>query len=252
MPDLTSLRVKIFADGADLEDISRLSADPIIKGFTTNPTLMRKANVKDYRGFAQEVLSIVIDRPISFEVFSDDFQEMEQQAFELASWGSNVYVKIPVTNTRGEFSGPLIQRLASDGVQLNVTALMTDKQVEKVAGCLSHNANSIVSVFAGRVADSGIDPMPIMARSVKILQPNPKAELIWASPRELLNIFQAESVGCHIITATSDVLAKLHIVGKDLDDYSLETVQMFRNDALAAGYEIEVSQPIAAQGGHTT
>jgi transaldolase len=249
MTNLDNLHIKIFADGADITDISKLAKNPIIKGFTTNPTLMRKAGVVDYRSFASEVLSIVPDRPVNFEVFSDEFPEMEQQALELASWGSNVYVKIPVTNTRGEFCGPLIQRLSSSGVQINVTALMTAEQVEMVAACLSHDTRSIVSVFAGRVADSGRDPMPIMARSVELLKQNPNAELIWASPRELLNIFQADSIGCHIITATSDVLAKLHIIGKDLDTYSLETVQMFRNDAVAAGYDIEISESITAHGG---
>jgi len=247
MPDVNDLRVKIFADGADLDDISRLSKNPIIKGFTTNPTLMRKANVSDYRAFAMDVLDIVPERPVSFEVFSDEFTEMEQQAMELASWGKNVYVKIPVSTTHGEFSGPLVRRLSEAGVQVNVTALMTAEQVEMVADCLSDQTNSIVSVFAGRVADSGRDPVPIMAKSVKLLRPNKKAELIWASPRELFNIFQADSVGCHIITATTDVLAKLPTVGKDPDTYSLETVQMFRDDALAAGYTIDLSQSIPAQ-----
>jgi len=247
MPDVNDLRVKIFADGADLDDISRLSKNPIIKGFTTNPTLMRKANVSDYRAFAMDVLDIVPERPVSFEVFSDEFTEMEQQAMELASWGKNVYVKIPVSTTHGEFSGPLVRRLSEAGVQVNVTALMTAEQVEMVADCLSDQTNSIVSVFAGRVADSGRDPVPIMAKSVKLLRPNKKAELIWASPRELFNIFQADSVGCHIITATTDVLAKLAIVGKDLDTYSLETVQMFRNDALAAGYTIDLSKSLPTQ-----
>ena len=248
MSDLRDLRVKIFADGADLEDISRLSENPLIKGFTTNPTLMRKANVPDYRTFAADVLSIVGGRPVSFEVFSDEFPEMEQHALEIASWGENIYVKIPVTNTRGEFSGPLIQRLLASGVQVNITALMAIGQVEKVAAHLSQDTKSIVSVFAGRVADTGIDPIPVMAKAVELLRPWPKAELIWASPRELLNIFQADSVGCHIITATSDVLAKLHLVGKDLDAYSLETVQMFRSDAVDAGYNIEVPSPAQVGG----
>ena len=202
---------------------------------------MRKAEVQDYREFAQSVLEIVPDRPVSFEVFSDDFSEMEQQALELASWGSNVFVKIPVTNTKSEFSGPLIQTLVGSGVQLNVTALMTTQQVEDVAQHLSADTPSIVSVFAGRIADTGRDPMPLMRRSVEILSTMPQTELIWASPRELLNIFQADAVGCHIITATSDVLAKLSGVGKDLDTFSLETVQMFRRDAVEAGYAIETS-----------
>jgi len=244
MPDLGDLKIKIFADGADLSVIVRMSKDPLIKGFTTNPTLMRKANVRDYRAFAFEVLKIVPDRPVSFEVFSDDFPEMEQQALEIAAWGENVYVKIPVTNTHGELSGPLIRRLSAAGVQVNVTALLTADQVTKVANCLSDDTRSFVSVFAGRIADTGRDPIPIMAQAVKLLSSQPKAELIWASPRELLNIFQADSVGCHIITATSDVLAKLHLVGKDLDTFSLETVQMFRQDALKAGYTIEISRPM--------
>jgi len=244
MPSLQDLNVKIFADGADLDDISRLAKNPWIKGFTTNPTLMRKADVRDYKAFSLEVLSIISGSPVSFEVFSDDLLEMERQAQEIASWGTNIYVKIPVTNTTGQFSGPLVERLSNNGIQVNVTALMTAQQVKQVAAHLSHETASIVSVFAGRVADSGRDPVPIMAESVQILQPNPMAELIWASPRELLNIFQADSIGCHIITATSDVLAKLHLVGKDLDDYSLDTVKMFREDALAAGYTIHADDSI--------
>ena len=244
MPDLRDLKIKIFADSADLDTISQMSKNPLIKGFTTNPTLMRKANVRDYRIFACEVLRIVPDRPVSFEVFSDDFPEMEQQALEIAAWAQNVYVKIPITNTHGEFSGPLIRRLSAAGVQVNVTALLTADQVAKVASSLSDDTKSFVSVFAGRIADTGRDPIPIMAQAVELLSSQSKAELIWASPRELLNIFQADSVGCHIITATSDVLAKLHLVGKDLDTFSLETVQMFRRDALEAGYTIEISQPM--------
>jgi len=243
MSDLKDLKVKIFADGADIGDITRLAADPMISGFTTNPTLMRKANVQDYRAFALEVISIVGDRPVSFEVFSDEFSEMEQQAREIATWGKNVYVKIPVTNTRGEFSGPLIKTLSESGVQLNVTAILALHQVESVVECLSNETNSIVSVFAGRIADTGRDPVPFMTQAVEMLRSRPLAQLIWASPRELLNIFQADSVGCHIITATSDVLAKLNLVGKDLDSYSLETVQMFRKDALEAGYSIETHDP---------
>ena len=240
-PDINNLRVKIFADGANLDDIRSSAGDSAIKGFTTNPTLMRKANVQDYRAFAESVLAIVPDRPVSFEVFSDEFSEMEQQALELASWGKNVFVKIPVSNTKQEFSGPLIRALSTQGVQVNVTALMTTQQVEKVAENLSLDTASTVSVFAGRIADTGRDPMPVMRRSVEILSTRPMAELIWASPRELLNIFQADAVGCHIITATSDVLAKLKGVGKDLDTFSLETVQMFRKDAVEAGYQIGTS-----------
>lgn len=246
MPALSELRVKLFADGADLGVISRMSGNPLIKGFTTNPTLMRKANVQDYRAFALDVLRIVTDRPVSFEVFSDDFDEMEQQALEIASWGENVFVKIPVTNTRGVFSGPLIKRLSEAGVQLNVTALMTPNQVAEVVEHLSDRTKSFVSVFAGRIADTGRDPMPIMAKAVKLLGSHPSVEMIWASPRELLNIFQADSVGCHIITATNDVLSKLDLIDKDLDTFSLETVHMFWQDALNAGYTIEVSQPAAS------
>ena len=241
MPALDDLKVKLFADGAELKVITELNKNPWIKGFTTNPTLMRKAGISDYRGFSLDVLKIVPDKPVSFEVFSDDFDEMEAQGNEIASWGGNVYVKIPVSNTKGEFSGPLIKRLADAGVQLNITAMMTPAQVTKVLACLSPKVSSFVSVFAGRIADSGRDPVPIMTECVKILKPNPKAELIWASPRELLNIIQADAIGCHIITATNDVLAKLPNIGKDLDQYSLETVQMFRQDAVKAGFNIEVS-----------
>jgi len=241
MPALDDLKVKLFADGAELKVITELNKNPWIKGFTTNPTLMRKAGILDYRGFSLDVLKIVPDKPVSFEVFSDDFDEMEAQGNEIASWGGNVYVKIPVSNTKGEFSGPLIKRLADAGVQLNITAMMTPAQVTKVLACLSPKVSSFVSVFAGRIADSGRDPVPIMTECVKILKPNPKAELIWASPRELLNIIQADAIGCHIITATNDVLAKLPNIGKDLDQYSLETVQMFRQDAVKAGFNIEVS-----------
>ncbi len=244
MTDLSNLHIKIFADGADLKTIAQLSGNPLIRGFTTNPTLMRKAGVPDYRAFAKEVLAIVPDRPVSFEVFSDDFLEMERQAFEIASWGGNVNVKIPVTNSKGEFSGPLIRRLSGNGVQVNVTALMTANQVEKVAMCLSDTTKSFVSVFAGRIADTGRDPMPIMSKAVELLWLRSQTELIWASPRELLNIFQADSIGCHIITATNDVLAKLTRVGKGLEKYSLETVQMFWQDALKLGFTIEDSQPM--------
>lgn len=247
MPSVAELRVKLFADGANLKDIERLAANPLIKGFTTNPTLMRKAGVADYKAFARDALAIVCGRPISFEVFSDEFDEMERQALEIASWGPNVYVKIPVTNTRGEFAGDLIRRLAFSGVQVNVTAILTTTQVAAVAACLSNDVGSFVSVFAGRIADTGRDPVPIVAQSLAILKPLSRAELIWASPRELLNIFQASWIGCHVITATSDVLAKLAIVGKDLDLFSLETVQMFRRDAVEAGYTIDVSRPVGSR-----
>lgn len=246
MPNITDLKVKLFADGADIEMIARMARNPLIKGFTTNPTLMRKAGVRDYRSFALSVLEIVTDRPVSFEVFSDDFDEMEMQALEIASWGKNVFVKIPITNTEGKPSNDLIKRLSAAGVQINVTAMMTDSQVAGVVDCFAAGTRNFVSVFAGRIADSGRDPMPIMLRSVKILQDYPDTELIWASPRELLNVIQADAVGCHIITATDDVLKKLDQIGKDLDLFSLETVQMFRRDAQAAGYTIEITQPAVA------
>lgn len=240
------LRMKLFADGANLNGIAEMARHPWIKGFTTNPTLMRKAGVTDYKRFAQEVLALVPERPVSFEVFSDEFAEMERQALEIASWGRNVYVKIPVTNTRAEFSGPLIERLSQAGAQLNITALMTPQQVTDVAACFAPGTSNFVSVFAGRIADTGRDPVPLMAEAVRILRPSPGAELIWASPRELLNIFQAEAIGCHIITATSDILAKLPLIGKDLLAFSLETVQMFRHDALKAGFGLDVTQPSVA------
>jgi transaldolase len=238
MSPTTQLKVKLFADGADLSGIREMAANALIKGFTTNPTLMRKAGIADYKAFALQALQVVGGRPISFEVFADDFREMEQQAFEIASWGKNIYVKIPVTNTKGEFSGALLERLSQAGVQLNVTAVMTTGQVKRVAERLAAETPAIISVFAGRIADTGRDPLPIMAEAVTIMKAKPKAELIWASPRELLNIFQADAVRCHIITATNDILKKLSLVGKDLEAYSLETVEMFYQDARAAGYSI--------------
>ena len=238
---ISKLKIKLFADGADLAGIKEMYENPFIKGFTTNPTLMRKAGILDYKGFANQVLKAIPDRPISFEVFADDFDEMEKQALEIASWGKNVSVKIPVTNTKKEFAGNLIERLSNKGVSLNVTALTTLEQVRNVTAKLALNVPAIISVFAGRIADTGRDPLPLMAEAVNIMRDKPKAELIWASPRELLNIFQAESVGCHIITATNDILKKLALVDKDLDQYSLETVQMFYKDAQAAGYKIAVN-----------
>ena len=238
MKEPTELNVKIFADGADLEGIKEMYANPLIKGFTTNPTLMRGAGVEDYKAFSLEVLKAVPDRPISLEVFADDFDEMERQALEIFSWGHNVNVKIPVTNTKGEFSGPLIERLTREGVVVNVTALLTLEQVRSVTSCLADATPAIVSVFAGRVADTGRDPVRMMAAAVEILKAKPNAELIWASPRELLNIFQADEIGCHIITATNDILKKLTLVGKDLTEYSLDTVKMFHRDASMAGYSI--------------
>ena len=241
MPNLKELRVKLFADGADIDVIKQMAANPMIKGFTTNPTLMRQAGVTDYVAFAREVLKIVPDRPISFEVFSDDFQEMEQQAQEIASWGSNVFVKIPITNTRGESAISLIKGLGQENIQLNVTAILTDRQVAEVAEALDSNVAAFVSVFAGRIADTGLDPILIMKRSLELLEKRPLAELIWASPRELLNVFQADAIGCHVLTATPNVLGKLSLVGKDLTSYSLETVMMFRQDALKAGFSIPLS-----------
>jgi len=235
---IAHLKVKLFADGADLAGIKEMAANPAIRGFTTNPTLMRKAGVSDYKAFALQALQVVGGRPISFEVFADEFGEMGKQAHEIASWGKNIYVKIPVTNTKGELSGPLVERLTRAGIQVNVTALTTVDQVKRVADRLAPETPAIISVFAGRIADTGRDPVPIMAEAVKIMRKKPKSELIWASPRELLNIFQADEVGCHIITATNDILKKLPLIGKDLDAYSLETVEMFHKDAKAAGYSI--------------
>jgi transaldolase len=231
-------QVKIFADGADLDGIMALYKNPLIKGFTTNPTLMRKAGIDDYEAFARKLVKAIPDRPISFEVFADDFDEMIAQGRVIASWAPNVNVKIPVTNTKGAFTGPVISTLANAGVIVNVTAIMTVPQVEKVAECLAPNVPAIVSVFAGRVADTGRDPVPEMQACLRALAGRPKAELLWASPRELLNIFQADEIGCHIITVSHDVLAKLSLVGKDLDAYSLETVKMFYKDATAAGFAI--------------
>jgi transaldolase len=230
--------VKIFADGADLDGILALYKNPLIKGFTTNPTLMRKAGIEDYQEFARRLVDAIPDRPISFEVFADDFDEMIAQGRVIASWGQNVNVKIPVTTTKGAFTGPVVRALASGGVIVNVTAVMTEQQVEHIAECLAPNVPAIVSVFAGRIADTGRDPVPIMQTCLRILASRPKAELLWASPRELLNIFQADEIGCHIITVSHDVLAKLSLVGKNLDDYSLETVKMFHRDATAAGFKI--------------
>jgi len=239
MSAIANLKVKLFADGADLAGMKEMYANPMIKGFTTNPTLMRKAGVQDYKAFAHQVLEAIPDRPISFEVFADDFDAMEHQALEIASWGKNVNVKIPVTNTSRQFAGPLIERLSKAGVMLNVTAVMSLDQVRRITACLAPDTPAIISVFAGRIADTGRDPLPLMAQAVKIMRAKPKAELIWASPRELLNIFHADSIGCHIITATNDILKKLSLVGKDLEHYSLETVQMFYKDAQAAGYRIK-------------
>jgi transaldolase len=228
----------MFADGADKLGMLEMYRNPLIKGFTTNPTLMRKAGVADYREFALDILRAIPDRPISLEVFSDDFDEMERQAREIARWGDNVYVKIPVTNTLGESSERVIRTLTRAGVKVNVTALLTLDQVREVRATLAGGAPACISVFAGRVADTGRDPVPLMAAAVELLRPYPNIELIWASPRELLNIFQADAVGCHIITATNDILAKLRLVGKGLQESSLDTVKMFHDDALKAGFSL--------------
>jgi transaldolase len=235
---LQDLRVKLFADGADKAAMLALYADPLIQGFTTNPTLMRKAGITDYSAFARDILSCIPDRPISLEVFADDFPSMERQARIIAAWGDNVYAKIPVTNTRGESARDLVYRLSHSGVKVNVTALMTLDQVRGMATVLAGGAPSCVSVFAGRVADTGRDPVPMMAEAVELLRPHSNIELIWASPRELLNVFQADAIGCQIITATSDILKKLLLVGRDLEGYSLETVNMFHSDACASGYSL--------------
>jgi transaldolase len=238
MRGVNDLSVRIYADGADLPAMAEMSRLPYIKGFTTNPTLMRKAGVADYASFAAEALRVVPDRPISFEVLSDEFVEMERQARVIASWGENVYVKIPVTNTRQEPSYDLVSRLVRDGVKVNVTALLSLGQVRDVVQAVRGGAACSISVFAGRIADTGRDPVPLMAAAVEMLTLAPNAELIWASPRELLNIFQADEIGCHIITVTTDILKRLPNVGRDLSDYSLDTVKMFCADAQRAGYRL--------------
>ena len=230
--------IKIFADGADKAGMLSMYNNPRIDGFTTNPTLMRKAGITDYVGFAKEILQTIDDKPVSFEVFADEFEEMERQAREIATWGSNVYVKIPVTNTKKLSSASLIKKLSAEGVQLNITAILSLEQVSDVAEALKNGSSSFVSVFAGRIADTGVDPVPLMKRALEILNPVSNAELLWASPREVLNVYQAESIGCHIITATNDILKKLDLKGKDLEEYSLETVQMFFDDAQQAGYRL--------------
>ena len=234
---LSGLKVKIFADGADKATILDLYRQPHIKGFTTNPTLMRKAGLTDYEAFAHDVLKIVQDRPISFEVFADQFPEMERQARKIATWGENVYVKIPVTNTKREPSLDLIAKLAPE-VQLNITAMLTLDQIRDVCAALEGGKPACVSLFAGRVADTGRDPVPLMSAAVEIVRMYPNVELIWASPRELLNIFQADAIGCHIITVTHDILQKLGLVGKDLHEYSLDTVKMFHQDAVKSGFTL--------------
>lgn len=236
--DVGALGIKLFADGADLNGMLEMYNKPFIKGLTTNPTLMRKAGISDYKLFAREVLESIKDKPVSFEVFSDDFDDMERQGLEIANWGDNVYVKIPVTNTKGASSFHVIQKLVSKGCKVNVTAIMTVAQVEHIAKALDSEVPSYVSVFAGRIADTGRDPEEIMKVTLDKIKHLKKAELIWASPRELLNIFQAASIGCHIITATNDLLNKLPLVGKDLTDYSLDTVKMFADDAIKSGFRL--------------
>ena len=236
MKTVSDLKVAIFADGAEKAGMLEMYAKPYIKGFTTNPTLMRKAGVSDYESFVREILQEIPDRPISFEVFADDFAEMARQARKIATWGKNIRVKIPITNTRRESAVSLCERLTQEGIPLNVTALFTLEQVQAVVDAVKGGAPTYASVFAGRIADTGTDPVPLMAEAVRRLAPAANTELIWASPRELLNIFQADAIGCHVITVTNDILKKLTLVGKDLDDYSLDTVEMFYEDGRAAGY----------------
>ena len=238
MTSLSQLAVKIFADGADKAGMLDMYAKPYIKGLTTNPTLMRKAGIADYRAFARDILAAIVDKPVCFEVFADDFAEMERQALEIAAWADNVYVKIPITNTRRESSAALVKRLADRRVKLNVTAIMTLAQVREIVAALNPTTPSYVSVFAGRIADTGLDPQPLMREAVKMLEANANAQLVWASTREVLNIFQADAIGCHVITVTRDILSKLALVGYDLTQYSLDTVKMFHDDAQSAGFSL--------------
>jgi transaldolase len=238
MTSLSQLAVKIFADGADKAGMLDMYAKPYIKGLTTNPTLMRKAGIADYRAFARDILAAIVDKPVCFEVFADDFAEMERQALEIAAWADNVYVKIPITNTRRESSAALVKRLADRRVKLNVTAIMTLAQVREIEAALNPATPSYVSVFAGRIADTGLDPQPLMLEAVKMLEANANAQLVWASTREVLNIFQADAIGCHVITVTRDILSKLALVGYDLTEYSLDTVKMFHDDAQSAGFSL--------------
>ncbi len=236
--EVRELGIKLFMDGADIEAMKSAYERKLVSGFTTNPTLMRKAGVSDYAAFAKAAIAAIPDLPISFEVFSDTFDAMENEAREIASWGGNTYIKVPITNTKGDSAVPLIRRLSAEGLSLNVTAILAEQQVKEVAEALAPNARAIVSVFAGRVADTGVDPVPLMTRCVALLKSKPQAELLWASPRELLNVIQAQETGCHIITATPDLIKKLPLIGKDLHEYSLETVKMFYTDAESAGYKI--------------
>jgi len=244
MPDVASLRVKIFADGANRASILELADNPWIRGFTTNPTLMRSAGITDYEAFGRSLAQVIPERPFSFEVLSDDFDEMEQQALRIATWGENVYVKIPITDTRGRSSSALVKRLAQQGVKINVTALMTLDQVDAVIPVLRHGPPSCISIFAGRVADTGCDPLPILCGALERMRAYPQIELIWASPRELFNIVQADAIGCHIITVTHDLLKKLPLLGRDLTEYSLDTVKMFVNDARAANFTLDTQAAV--------
>lgn len=236
--EFMDFRIKMFADGADLEEIKEFAQNPLVAGFTTNPTLMRRAGVEDYAGFSHQAMEIVFPRPISFEVFSDDLKEMTKQARIISAWGSNVYVKIPVTTTAGLSTTEIISHLSSEGIKLNVTALMTIAQVKRVIAALTPTVPTVISVFAGRIADTGVDPIPLMTQALEIVESNPGVELLWASPRELLNLVQADQMGCHIITMTSDLWRKIPELGKDLSQFSLETVKMFFEDAQASGYRI--------------
>jgi transaldolase len=238
MRSIDQLRIKLFVDAADLDSILEWSQSPLIKGLTTNPTLMRKAGVTDYQEFSQKILGLFPHLPVSIEVFADDLEGMESQARKIASWGTNVYVKIPITNTLGESTCPIIHRLSQSGIPLNITAVMTSEQVEAVRDVLHRTTPAVVSVFGGRIADTGVDPVPIMKSSLHLLRDLPLAELLWASPRELLNVFQADEIGTHIITVTPDLLKKCSIVGRDLTAYSLETVKMFHSDAVVAGFSL--------------
>jgi transaldolase len=242
---VSELKVEIFADGADKASMLEMYGKPFVKGFTTNPTLMRKAGISDYEAFAKDIVAAIPDRSISFEVFADDFAEMERQARRITTWGKNVSVKIPISNTKKESSIPLVRKLSQDGIALNVTAMFTLKQVQDVVDAVKGGAPCFVSVFAGRVADTGRDPVPLMAEAVAKLKAAPNTKLIWASPRELLNIFQADDIGCHVITVTNDIIKKLSLVGKDMDEYSLETVKMFYDDGKAAGYKLGAVKSMA-------
>ncbi|TET09984.1 MAG: transaldolase [Candidatus Atribacteria bacterium] len=237
--NIEDMNIKIFADGADVHSMLKAKEEGIVKGFTTNPTLMRKAGVKSYEEFARTVLKNITDLPVSFEVLSDDFKIMEKEAREIGSWGENVYIKIPITNTKGEYSYPLIKKLSAGGLKINVTAILDISQVKPLINILGKNTYSIVSIFAGRIANTGRDPIPIMKTVVELFKERPKTEILWASPRELLNIFQANEIGCHIITVTNDILAKRKFIGMDLKELSLETVKLFYNDAVASGFKID-------------